>query len=83
MVQTPVPKAAPGNYNSIAAQYARAKAIKDAEDKAKAEEIMQENGLGLDGKELKKSVVERLNERKGGRWMREWGWVVGFFVWLL
>ena len=83
MVQTPVPKAAPGNYNSIAAQYARAKAIKDAEDKAKAEEIMQENGLGLDGKELKKSVVERLNERKGDRWRREWGWVVGFFVWLL
>ena len=85
MVQTPIPKAVPGSYNSIAAQYARAKAAKDKEERAKVEGILRENGLGMgvDGNEGRKSVVERLNERKGRRWKREWGWVLGVFVWLL
>jgi phosphatidylinositol glycan class O len=79
-VRASVPKAAPGSYNSIAAQYARAKAAKDAEDKAKVDGIMQRNGLSGDGK---KSAIERLNEVKGDKFKREWAWVVGFFVWLL
>lgn len=79
MVQAPIPRAVPGSYNSIAAQYARAKAARDREEETRAEGILRENGLGLG----EKSVVERLNERKGGRWRREWGWVMGVFIWLM
>jgi phosphatidylinositol glycan class O len=81
-VRASVPKAAPGSYNSIAAQYARAKAAKDAEDKAKVDGIMKRNGLSGNGNG-KKSAVERLNELKGDRFKREWRWVLGFFAWLL
>src|SRR5271155_2554073 len=77
MVEATIPKAAPGSYNSIAAQYARAKAIKDAEDAAK------DKGMGPESKGKSKTAIERLNERKAGRFSREWGWVVGVFVWLL
>jgi phosphatidylinositol glycan class O len=82
MVQTVVPKPAPGNYNSIAAQYARAKAAKDAEDKKKVDGIMKDHGM-LDKRGKPKNVAERLNEFKAGRFTKDWGWVVGFFVWLL
>ncbi len=75
-----IPKPAPGDYTSIAAQYARAKAQKDAEDKRKVEQLMQQNGLG---KPKEKSAIEVLNERKAGRFKREWIWGLGFFVWLL
>jgi phosphatidylinositol glycan class O len=81
-VRSSVPKAVPGSYNSIAAQYARAKAAKDAEDKAKVDGIMKDNGLSGNGNG-KMSAIETLNEIKGARFKREWGWVVGFFVWLL
>jgi phosphatidylinositol glycan class O len=81
-VRASVPKAAPGSYNSIAAQYARAKAAKDAEDKAKVDGIMKRNGLSGIGNG-KKSAIERLNELKGDRFKREWAWVMGFFMWLL
>ena len=80
-VRASVPKAAPGSYNSIAAQYARVKATKDAEDMAKVDGIMKRNGLSGNGNG--KSAIERLNELKGDRFKREWGWVMGFFVWLL
>ena len=80
MVETSVPKPAPGSYNSIAAQYARAKAAKDAEDQAKAGRITKQNGLDRTGKP--KSVAERLDEFKKRKFGREWGWVVGFFCWL-
>lgn len=82
MVQTVVPKPAPGNYNSIAAQYARAKAAKDAEDKKKVDGIMKDHGI-LDGRGKPKNVAQRLNEFKAGRFTKDWGWVVGVFVWLL
>ncbi|KAH6684503.1 hypothetical protein B0J14DRAFT_573028 [Halenospora varia] len=81
MVKATVPKpaAGPGSYNSIAAQYARAKAIKDREDAAKAstEKLRKER----EGRE--KSPSERLAERKVGRFKSEWIWVVGAFVWFL
>jgi len=80
MVATKVPKAAPGSYTSIAAQYARAKAVKDAEDAAKVNGILKDHGYV---KPKPKSPVERLNERKRQRFDREWGWTVGFFLWLL
>jgi len=79
---TSVPKAAPGNYNSIAAQYARAKAVKDAEDKKKLEAATVQNMIGK-GNAKRKSTIERLNERKKERFGREWIWGVGFFIWIL
>ncbi|TVY26124.1 GPI ethanolamine phosphate transferase [Lachnellula hyalina] len=73
MVQAKVPKAAPGNYNSIAAQYARAKAIKDAEEVAKlAKKAPKE-----------KTPADDLDEWKKGRFVREWWWVAGAFMWFL
>ncbi|KAF4631671.1 hypothetical protein G7Y89_g6462 [Cudoniella acicularis] len=79
MVKATVPKPAsgPGSYNSIAAQYARAKAIKDAEDAAKA----SAEKFAKAPKE--KSTLERLSERKRDRFKREWIWVAGAFVWFL
>jgi GPI ethanolamine phosphate transferase 3 subunit O len=82
MVQTSVPKPVHGNYNSIAAQYARAKAAKDAEDKKKVDGIMQDSGI-LDRSGKPKNAAERLNEFKAGRFTKDWGWVVGLFVWVL
>ena len=82
MVQTSVPKPAPGNYNSIAAQYARAKAAKDAEDKNKVEGIMKDSGI-LDRRGKPKNAAERLNEFKAGKFTRNWAWVMAFFVWIL
>ncbi|KAG4430062.1 hypothetical protein IFR05_014452 [Cadophora sp. M221] len=89
-----IPKASStGNPNSIAAQYARAKALqdaRDAKDREKVEGLLRDAGLGdgsggaggigIGGK--KKSVVERLGEMKGGRWKREWVWVGAFFAWI-
>ncbi len=76
-----VPKAAPGDQTSIAAQYARAKARQDAEDQSNVKKILADHGIG--GKGEKKSTIERLNERKAARFRAEWIWVVGFFLWLL
>ena len=82
MVQNIIPKPAPGNYNSIAAQYARAKAAKDAEDKKKVDGILKDNGI-LDRRGKPKNVTERLNDFKAGRFTKDWGWLVGFFAWIL
>ena len=81
MVAPSVPKPAPGNVNSIAAQYARAKALKDAGDAAKVGGVMKDRGLDMHRRQ--KNPVERLNEKKIDNFKREWGWVVGFFTWLL
>ncbi|KAF8859669.1 hypothetical protein BDZ45DRAFT_742240 [Acephala macrosclerotiorum] len=79
-----VPKAVPGNTNSIAAQYARAKAAKDAADERKARGLKSSGGGGgLDSRGRVKSPVVGLNEWKAGRFGREWVWVWGFFGWLL
>jgi phosphatidylinositol glycan class O len=82
MVQTPIPNPAPGNNNSIAAQYARAKAAKDAEDKKKVDGVLKDSGI-LDRRGKPKNIAERLNEFKAARFTKDWGWVVGFFVWML
>jgi GPI ethanolamine phosphate transferase 3 subunit O len=47
MVAPSVPKPVPGNVDSIAAQYARAKAVKDAEDAAKVKDILKQRGLDM------------------------------------
>jgi phosphatidylinositol glycan class O len=82
MVQASVPRPAPGNYNSIAAQYARAKAAKEAEDKKKVDGIINDRGI-LDRRGKPKNAAERLNEFKAEKFTKDWGWVVGFFVWIL
>lgn len=81
MVVPSVPKPAPGNANSIAAQYARAKALKDAEDDAKVKAMLTESGLDMFKKP--KNAVERLNEKKADNFKKDWSWAVGFFLWLL
>ncbi|KAE8450090.1 hypothetical protein EG329_006871 [Mollisiaceae sp. DMI_Dod_QoI] len=80
-----IPKAVPGNTNSIAAQYARAKALKDAEDERKAKGLKGRaaGGEGLDRNGREKSPLVRLNEWKKERWGREWVWVGGWWGWLL
>ncbi|KAG9249221.1 hypothetical protein BJ878DRAFT_92250 [Calycina marina] len=79
MVATKIPKPAPGDSTSIAAQYARAKARKDAED-TKVDSIFKSQGYE---KPKPKNPVEKLNDRKRERFDREWSWTVGFFFWLL
>jgi phosphatidylinositol glycan class O len=87
-----IPKAAPGNNNSIAAQYARAKAAKEKEEREREEKnvggVLTSFGLGggegkRKGNGKEKGAFERLNEVKELRFRGEWGWVVGFWVWLL
>jgi len=80
-----VPRAAPGNYDSIAAQYERARAAEEKEDQERVGGIL--GGLGLSRREGRgkeeKGAFERLNEVKERRFRGEWLWVVGFWVWLL
>ena len=82
MGHAPIPKPAPGNHDSIAAQYARARAARDAEDKKKVDGILKDNGI-LNRREKPKNVAEKLNEFKAGRFEKDWSWVVEFFVWIL
>lgn len=78
---TETPKAAPGEYKAIAAQYARAKAIREEEERARLRAKMLERGEKQE--KSAKSVLEKINERKAAAFRVEWYWVVGFFVWLL
>lgn len=80
MVVPTVPKPAPGNTTSIAARYARAKALKDAEEAAKVKGNPKEKGLDMHLKP--KNAAEKLNQEKAHNFKREWGWAVGFFTWL-
>jgi len=76
-----VPKAAPGSQNSIAAQYAKAKAARDAEALEKAS---GKNGaVGVKGEGKQKNIMERLNDRKKRKFGREWIWVLAMFCWFL
>jgi phosphatidylinositol glycan class O len=77
-----VPKAAsgPNSYNSVAAQYARAKAAKDAEEQAK---LGGNNGAVQKTGKAEQSTMERLNARKKRKFQREWIWVAAMFCWFL
>ncbi|TVY55409.1 GPI ethanolamine phosphate transferase, partial [Lachnellula suecica] len=82
MLPTQIPKAAPGNTDSIAAQYARAKAKIDAEDSRKnAAAALKLKAEQERNKE--KTPKEKLDAWKRARFGREWVWVVGAFVWFL
>lgn len=82
----PVAKA--GDYKSIAAQYAKAKALKEKEDadaKKNAGGVGRLNGQ-LYGKSNAKGPVtdaDRMNKRKEGIFKKAWNSKLGFFVWLL
>jgi phosphatidylinositol glycan class O len=77
MVEATIPLPARGNSDSVAAQYARAKARKDAEDQS-VKKMLEDAGVGK-----KKTPVERLNEWRRERFEREWVWVLGVFMWFL
>jgi len=74
-----VPKPAPGDHTSIAAQYAKAKAARDEEERRKRV------GGWLSGSVPgeQKSAAEKLNEWKEERFKREWWWMIGLFVFFL
>ena len=79
----PVAKA--GDYKSVAAQYAKAKAIKEEQD-AKASK--KPGGVGavngqVKGTDRELTGAERVNKRQEAVFKRAWNWNVGFFTWLL
>src|ERR1700730_4287784 len=79
----PVAKA--GDYKSIAAQYAKAKALKEKEDAvAKKEAVGVMNGQSSGGNTAKGPMTdaERLNKGKEGLFKKSWVSSMGFFVWL-
>ena len=87
MVKTVDPKPAPGAYDSLAAQYARAKARKEAQEQA----IREGKKLDKDGNIIqpkvpkaprKKDKKDELNEAKRDKWRREWWAVGGWWAWL-
>jgi len=76
MVQTSIPKAAPGDTTSLAARYERAKQLQQEKEGGAKKPV-----LGQDGKP--KSAMVRLNEVKKERFGTELIWVLGVFVWFL
>lgn len=88
MASKEAPAPAIGDYKSIAAQYARAKAIKEKEDAAKrkddqlVENILADNGLSRENK-VQLTAVEKINQRKTSEFKSAWNWTAGFFLWLL
>ncbi|KAF7921089.1 uncharacterized protein EAE97_011357 [Botrytis byssoidea] len=87
MVKTVDPKPAPGAHDSLAAQYARAKARKEAQEQA----LREGKKLDKDGNIIqpkvpkvprKKDKKDELNEAKRDKWRREWWAVGGWWAWL-
>jgi hypothetical protein len=82
------PVAKPGDYKSIAAQYAKAKALEVKEDaaaKERAGAVGKINEQTAGGNKAKAPVTdsERINKRKGGVFKKTLNSSLGFFVWLL
>ena len=78
--QDPAPKAPPGEYKAIAAQFAAAKRAKEAED-------VDGNQEAIRAEHARVSAVERrreaLDKRRKSSFERRWLWTVGFWLWLL
>lgn len=82
----PVAKA--GDYKSLAAQYARAKALQEKEDAAATKQIAtvgKGSGQTLLGSNAKGPITETetINKRKEGVFKKTWNSSLGFFFWLL
>jgi hypothetical protein len=77
--EPPAPPADPiakaGDYKSIAAQYAKAKALKEKEDAASR---TQGDANAKVAKE-----VEKLNKGKEGLFKESWNWAIAFYIWLM
>lgn len=67
-------------YQAIAAQYAAAKKIKDAEDASRSPEQIRAEQKRQSELETKKQVLDA--KRKAG-FERRWWWNVGFWTWML
>jgi hypothetical protein len=85
-ITDPVAKA--GDYKSIAAQYAKAKSLKEKEDAAAAAAARDKaGGVGkVTGQANAKTPLtdsEKINKRKEGVFKKTWNSTLGFFVWLL
>jgi hypothetical protein len=83
------PVAKEGDYKSIAAQYAKAKALKEKEDASAAlkkfgrvREGMGQSALGKDEK-APRTATEQINKAKAGIFKKTWTSSLGFFFWLL
>lgn len=76
----PRPKAPPPDYQTIAAQYARAKRLKDIEDAAK-------KSGGSTAKESRETEAEKqrlaLESRRNKAYEKRFGWATAFWAWLL
>ncbi|KAG9235292.1 hypothetical protein BJ875DRAFT_277702 [Amylocarpus encephaloides] len=95
MAKPSSPKPAPGleNSKSAALQAARAKALREAENKTNSSTRRVPAvgpGIASDGskvaskeQETQKSTLERLSEKKKDLWLAEWWWVLGAFAWFL
>jgi phosphatidylinositol glycan class O len=81
----PVAKA--GDYKSIAAQYAKAKALKDKEDaeKARRDILSGKVPAGAGGPLMTAGdrVKAETGKRKVGEFKKAWSWGMGFWIWLL
>ena len=70
----------PPDYQAIAAQYAAAKRIKDAEDASRSPQQMLDEQKRLSELETRK---EALNAKRKAGFERRWWWAVGFWTWML
>lgn len=83
------PVAKTGDYKSVAAQYAKAKALMGKEDAATAIKeaggVEKGNGQALVGSNVKAPITdtERINKRKEGVFKKTWNSSLWFFFWLL
>jgi phosphatidylinositol glycan class O len=82
------PVAKVGDYKSIAAQYAKAKALKEKEDAAAVKKTLGAGkpiALATGGAVANGSLtdVEKLNKKKEKGFKHAWNWHLGFFVWML
>ncbi|KAB5570840.1 GPI ethanolamine phosphate transferase 3-like protein [Coniochaeta sp. 2T2.1] len=77
----PNPKPNPlPDYKAIAAQYAAAKKLKDAEDASRSPEQVQAERKRQSDLEILK---EALDNKKKANFERRWWWTVGFWTWML
>ncbi|RKF83756.1 GPI ethanolamine phosphate transferase 3 [Golovinomyces cichoracearum] len=75
-----VPKAVDKKMSSVATQYAQAKP-KVKRHGVKENELCKNDTATID--EKSKRAAKRLSDRKKSRFLIEWVWAVGFFIWLL
>ncbi|EPQ61924.1 Bgt-5314 [Blumeria graminis f. sp. tritici] len=76
-----VPRAVAGNTTSIAAQYARAKALKSTSQSEINSEAPAADHAGI--AKDPKNEIKIINEKARESFIHEWNWLAGFFLWLM